>query len=459
MTITRWNIMAAFVGLLIAIPAAFADSGFFIDANKKTASAATAIDSNGGMHMAYVDALPVADHPKASYRYCASGQNCTLPEQWAGTDIGDRVTEVQLAVNALGQPRLLLRVASEQRDFEYEYHYAECNADCTSAASWKTVMVRGTFGTSIFDLYDDTSPQRYFALDPQGRPRFIYIDRNYPADPDHIGSYYVWCDAECTTAENWRETLFTNVSPYDFEPVRYPSLTFTRSGAPRIVAGLYTISDNEPSGLYYFSCDMNCDQREGWQRVYLSERGGGTDPSWDLKLDAQGRPRIAFYLGYRDNQDGEFLVYLWCDTNCLNSDNWFYNDVGLPYHSGRHPALALTPDDKPRIAYMNGNTDGLGYLRCDEDCETDYPQWISETLDTASTLAAEYPVPLPPTCDAGLWTTMTPVLSLDGSGNPFLAYDAEYDTRCWYQDPTRPDSPEYRFSQLWRTVRGVIRTN
>lgn len=67
---------------------------------------------------------------------------------------------------------------------------------------------------------------------------------------------------------------------------------------------------------------------------------------------------------------------------------------------------------------------------------------------TASTLATEYPVPLPLTCDAGLWTTMTPVLSLDGAGTAFLAYDAEYDTRCWYQDPNGSDPPEYRFSSF-----------
>ena len=106
---------------------------------------------------------------------------------------------------------------------------------------------------------------------------------------------------------------------------------------------------------------------------------------------------------------------------------------------------------------MNENTNGLGYLRCDQDCETDHPQWVNETLETTSTLDAEYPVPLPVTCDAGLWTTMTPVLSLDAAGNPFLAYDAEYDTRCWYQDPTRNNPPDYRFSQLWRAVRGVVR--
>ena len=109
------KITTIFVGLLIAVPAVFADPGFFIDANKKNASAATAIDPGGGMHMAYVDSVPVANHPKASYRYCPSGQSCATPDQWQGTEIGDRVTEVQLAVNAAGQPRMLLRVASEKK--------------------------------------------------------------------------------------------------------------------------------------------------------------------------------------------------------------------------------------------------------------------------------------------------------------------------------------------------------
>ena len=178
MTASRFS--ARCIGLLMAVSAAFGDGGFFIDADRKNASASTAIDASGVMHMAYVDATSVAEHPKAHYRFCSAGPRLRFPGPMQGTEIGDRVTEVQLAVNAAGQPRMLMRVASEQRDFEYEYHYAECNAGCQSPSSWKTVIVRGTYGTSIFDLYDDTSPQRYFALDPQGRPRFVYIDRNYP---------------------------------------------------------------------------------------------------------------------------------------------------------------------------------------------------------------------------------------------------------------------------------------
>jgi hypothetical protein len=183
------------------------------------------------------------------------------------------------------------------------------------------------------------------------------------------------------------------------------------------------------------------------------------NPSWDIELDGQDRPRVAFYMGSTAEGGGENLFYLWCDTDCLNADNWYYNDIGLGQRSGRHPDLELTADGKPRIAVMLDNTNGPGYIWCDADCESDNPQWQGAAVETTTTLETEYPQALPTTCDAGLWTTLTPVLALDNSGNPFLAYDAKYDTRCWLQDPTRPaEPPSYRFHQLWRAVRGVVMT-
>jgi hypothetical protein len=454
------NGIGACIALTICTSALTHGASFFSNTGSKVASAAVAVDTAGGMHMAYVDYVPLAERPQARYLYCSAGQACGFQEQWRSVAIGNRVTEVQVAVNAAGQPRMLLRIASEQRGLEHEYHYAECDADCTNASSWKTVMVRGSYGTSVFDTSDDTSPQRYFTLDPQGRPRFVYIDRNYPIEPDHMGSYYVWCDADCTNARNWRETLFTDTTPYDFEPVRYPSLTFTRSGAPRIITNLFVLSaSGQESGLYYIACDNGCDRRENWKRVYLVPRGQELNPSWDIELDQHDRPRVAFYIGSLPDNGGEHLFYLWCDEGCLNADNWYYNDPGVPSRSGRHPDLELTAGGKPRIAVMAGNSGGLGYIWCDQDCETDNPQWKGAAIETTKTLEAEFPQALPTSCDAGLWTTLTPALALDSAGNPFMAYDARYDTRCWYTDPTRPaDPPSYRFTQLWSTVRGVVMT-
>jgi len=371
--------------------------------------------------------------------------------------VGQQVTEVQLAVNAAGQPRMLLRVSSNQRGFESEYHYAECNDDCTKESSWKTTMVRGTYGTSLFDLNDDTSPQRSFALDPQGRPRFIYIDRNYPIDPDHMGSYYMFCDWACTNASNWHETLITETTPYDFEPVKYASLAFTRAGGPRMAGDLYVLSSKqEPSGFHYFACDTGCDRSENWRRTYLVPRGSETNPSWDLELDAQDRPRIAYYVGSFEGGGGEHLFYLWCNENCSDANNWYANDPGLGRSDGRHPDLELSADGRPRIAYMHKNTGGVAYLWCDADCETDNPQWQAGIVDTTETLEAEYPVARPTSCDVGLWTTLTPSLALDPSGNPLIGYDAKYDTRCLYKDPNYPnDPPYYHYTQLWRVVRGV----
>lgn len=430
---------------------------FFPDAAKKNASAAVAIDQTGTAHMAYVDYVPQVENPRAVYMRCTDGPACTDASRWTHTPVGQHVTEVQLAVNAAGQPRMLLRVASNQQGFESEYHYAECNEDCTKESSWKTAMVRGIYGTSLFELNDDTSPQRSFALDPQGRPRFVYIDRNYPIEPDHMGSYYMFCDWECTNPDNWRETRITETTPYDFEPLQYASLTFTRSGAPRLVGDLIVLSSRqEPSGFYYFACDQACDRSESWKRTYLVPRGSEANPSWDIELDAQDRPRVAYYVGSFEGGGGNHLFYLWCDENCLDANNWYANDPGLGQNEGRHPDLELSADGRPRIAYMFHNTAGVSYLWCDAACESGNAQWQAGVADTTAAIEAEYPVARPSGCDAGLWTTMTPSLALDPSGNPLIAYDAKYDTRCLYKDPKYPDDPPYyRFHQLWRVVRGV----
>ena len=62
----------------------------------------------------------------------------------------------------------------------------------------------------------------------------------------------------------------------------------------------------------------------------------------------------------------------------------------------------------------------------------------------------------PPHCDAGLWSSLAPVLSIDTGGHPRVAYDAVYNTRCWYDDPNDGQPPYLVFHQLWHSVRGVI---
>lgn len=48
------------------------------------------------------------------------------------------------------------------------------------------------------------------------------------------------------------------------------------------------------------------------------------------------------------------------------------------------------------------------------------------------------------------------MLALDPAGNPRVAYDAKYDTRCWYDDPNDNLPPYLQFWQLRHAVRVMI---
>ncbi|MBI5566053.1 MAG: hypothetical protein HY870_14250 [Chloroflexi bacterium] len=429
-------------------------AAFFMQPQAKTGSSSIAVDAFGGLHLAYADYLPFADHPAAVYLYCAPGANCAIGGSWNGVALADYVNEVQLALTRSGQPRLLIRAKSQTAGLDWDYVYAECNQTCTDPLEWTGAWIVGSYGTSIFDINDDTSPQRSFALDRQDRPRFIYQDRNYPIEPDHIGAYYMACEADCALGANWTETLITPRTEFDYEVVQYPSLAFTAAGQPRVAAMIDPLGSD--TAFYYVACDSNCHDVDQWQRVKLFERDSGPYVSWDIEVDKNDQPRIAFYKGATLDNTGERLYFASCNSNCLNDAAWQKLNLGLNSGVGKHPDLEFNPQGQPRIAYIRSLGDGLGYISCDTGCEGAQANWHSTTVETATTLDQEYPVARPPHCNAGLWSSLTPVLSIDTGGHPRVAYDAVYNTQCLYDDPNDGLPPYLVWHQLWHSVRGVI---
>ncbi len=432
-----------------------ARAAFFVQPDAKTGSASIAVDEHGGLHLAYADYLPFADHPAAVYLYCAPGANCANGSSWHGVALADYVNEVQLTLTRGGQPRLLIRAQSQTAGYEWDYIYAECNQTCTDPNQWAGDFISASFGTSIFDINDGTSPQRSFALDRQDRPRFIYQDRNYLLEPDHIGAFYMACDANCASALNWTETQISQSNgTASYEVFEYPSLAFTADGRPRVAAMINTLAGE--LAFFYVECDTNCDAAAQWQRVKLFERDSGSKVSWDIELDQLDRPRIAFFKGSTLDNTGDQLYYAACNSDCLNEAAWQKLNLGLGTGMGKHPDLEFNPQGQPRIAYIRNQGDGLGYAWCDSNCEGNVGNWHATTIETASVLDAEYPVVRPPHCNAGLWSSLSPVLSLDTGGHARVAYDAVYDTQCWYDDPNDGLPPYLVWQQLWHSVRGVI---
>lgn len=423
----------------------------FVEPDTRTANAAIAVDQQGNMHMVYSYFVPDSEHPMAVYRTCAVTADCATLTNWHGVLMLDYVNEVQLALTSEGQPRLLIRTNSTYTSIGDDYYFAACDVNCTYPDDWEIAYVVTTSGMASLTIEDVNRPQRSFALDPNGRPRFVYLDNT---GPYHRGTYYAYCDAaDCTNPNAWFETKISLSNDPFYEHYYYPSLTFTSQGQPRVVGdGLYLLQGQE-LGIYYLACDNYCDVGSNWQRVRLFDRGSGVNVSWDLEMHGS-QPRLAIYEGAQLGGAGDTLYYAWCNTGCLTAANWQRHDLGLNSSDGRHPDLELDSQGRPRLAYALYHAGGLGYSWCNGSCESAGAAWQHQTVETRADLHTIWPVAYPPHCDGGLWDGLAPVLALDSAGNPRIAYDTAYHAQCWYDDPYDDDpNPVFRFHLIARSVR------
>lgn len=423
---------------------------FFVEPPKRTANAAIAVDKQGGMHLAYNDFLPDTEHPVAVYLTCLPAADCTKLANWNGVSMLDFVNEVQLALTPAGQPRLLIRINSTNVALGNDYYYAACDQNCTAGNQWNFTYLTTTSGMASAPMEEVDAPQRSFALDPQGRPRFVYLDNTAP---NHRGTFYAYCDEQCLDRAFWFETKISLSNDPFYEHYYYPSLAFTNQGQPRVVGdGLYLLQ-GQPLGIYYLACDSNCDDSSNWQRVRLFDRGSGANVSWDLEMNGSS-PRLAFYEGAQLGGAGDTLYYTWCNSDCLNGDSWQGINLGLAQSDGQHPDLELDTQARPRLAYALYNAGGLGYSWCTGNCESAGGAWQHQTVETRANLYTVWPVAYPPHCSGGLWDGLMPSLALDGAGNPRIAYDTTYRAQCWYDDPyDNEPQPVYKFHVIARAVR------
>lgn len=374
-----------------------------------TYGTSVAVDRAGGLHVAY--SIWIGDDAgrrPAYYATCTSG--CTDTQRWALTRLGDEVQDVRLALDPAGRPRLLLYTSSLE-DLLHEYQYAACDSGCTDSKRWTitTVATSQDIGAGRSDQVD-----RYFALDPEGRPRFIYHD----GASDHFGTFYAACDSACTKPGRWSEVRLTE------EWLWTPSLAFTATGEPRFAAHFLRADPDPVSKLVYIECDATCEETSG---VVLADLGGYA--SFSLKLDSRNRPRIAAFTSNVPSWDKtppETLFYLSCNAACADgkANIWNYHTLTvMPPIDGRLD-LVLDRADRPRIAYTAGGK-GLAYAWCTRHCETEETGWHSRVVEASR--AIDWPVLPIRDCTVSVWFTgRRPALALDSAGNPRIAYDAEH---------------------------------
>jgi hypothetical protein len=389
---------------------AFQRLWFFTKNN--TNGASVAVDAAGGIHVGFSAYTPVGGTWPAYYAYCAS--NCTAFAHWTTVSVGNLGGwggYTRLALDTAGHPRLLWFSQPSISD-PGVFQYAECNSACTNAAQWTKVnLATVSVGTSYYS--------RYFALDQQGHPRYLYTDTN----TNHTGTYYVYCDTNCTSATQWHEVQINSAFLlYDF------SLAFDTAGGAHIA---YRDATGFPDNLGYAECAA-CGNAAGWHSTLLVSMGWGA--AFSLRLDAQNRPRLAFYTGDLGSGDlnNKVLVYVWCNAACTQEANWDNYALGLPANYGSEVDMALDPQGHPHMAYYVDNVStssyGLGYAVCTANCETHTAVWQDQFVETLDDLDASDPIPVKSGCSFSGWLEVghTPSLTLDAGGNPRIGYTAKH---------------------------------
>ena len=395
--------------------------------NDQTNSISVGVDLAGGMHAAFVNfsADPNGNY-HAYYDFCAPGLDCANAANWtlvtlltvpSSTTIMDAT---QLALDPQGHPRLVILTSDTGGSFQDHYQYASCDSGCTSSSNWTISDVVDVTLNSTF-IYNGN--KHFFALDPQGRPRFVADD----------GSNYVYafCNSACANAANWN-TLSLNGLSATGSGYNTAALAFNAAGQPRLLAPL-TDQTTFRTDLTYWECNASdCGTNaNSWTSIPLITPMGASAAAYSsLRLTSTGQPRFAYYG--TPNSLAETLYYYWCNSACTDNANWSFSNIGLApaasfYTSGQQPDLALDGQDRPRLSFQtldNVLGSGLGFARCNTSCQSGSANWQKLLADSNAQLNADWNRLPTFGCSYSSWIGgYRSALVLDASGNSRIGHD------------------------------------
>jgi hypothetical protein len=147
-----------------------------------------------------------------------------------------------------------------------------------------------------------------------------------------------------------------------------------------------------------------------------------------MRVDAQGRPRIAYYDG---NASNNVLHYAWSNASPLTAGGWSSYTLNYPTNSDDWSLdLALDSQGRPSVAYATDDLD-LSYVTCTANCETASPTWQQQYIETGEDLNASYPIATDPDCASSTWMVIGyPSLALDAANNPSVSYWVRHGQLC-----------------------------
>ena len=273
----------------------------------------------------------------AYYPYCPPGSDCSQRANWNQVALSEKVQVAQLDLTPDGHPRLLLQTAEQPPAGRgnASFWYAECDPECTDPGNWSMIDL---IETGIIDDSYWERPNHSFALDPRGRPRFVFGEG---------AVVYASCDERCTevhtdpatgarVAVNWSGTLLAR-GLYGTQR----ALAFTSDGQPRLGALMYDPSESLFT-VDYLECHSRCDDAAQWSQITLTPRGKAPE-SISRRIDGSDRVGIAL------TGSGSAFYYQ-CPAACSNLGNWNgttwpgltpVQDADLAFDRQNRPHLAL----------------------------------------------------------------------------------------------------------------------
>ena len=416
--------------------------GFFIvpipDIELPTSHPTVRVDPAGGVHVIFTPQSAAQGSPArpAYYAYCPS--NCQNAAAFSILPLGDGVDFAALDLDPAGRPRVLLRVPVQSNSI-FLFQYWMCDSNCLNPTQWSGDSIGYAYRRQVGWVEPFIHS---FALDHQGRPRFVYYDKGADYNDPHWGAFYAYCDNNCTSADNWYETrLLDDSHANDF------ALAFSPSGQPRLAYATYD-SDAIAQQLAYAECNQNCGTVANWSGLLLANTASASVSefaTFSLAVDGGGKPRLALYTGtgLGGSLAPNTLFYLACKgASCSNVQAWTAVNLNLPQTQGEEGvALALDTQNRPRIAYHAAMAAGFGlyYTWCNTNCEA-AQGWQTQKMEASEEVNAELPIPpwpgcpfpqcnppVPP-CTISTWDSgVRPSLALDAAGRPRIAYDTDHE--------------------------------
>jgi hypothetical protein len=386
-----------------------------------TSAPVVEVDAAGGVHALY----PAYAGARAYYAYCARDCSDSAAFTVVPLETSTNTASAMLALDGEGRPHVLLA------DYE-RVEYASCRGDCTQAASWTV--------TPILDHHGDREVDgEAFALDPQGRPRFLmhtyvaYLGVGQKAPETD----YVACDADCEDPASWTTTKIAD-QIWKFSQLRFDAAGHAHAAT---IATVHQDDGSDVDAAAYVECDGDCANPDAWNGIglgpaYENETAAvAIKPAVALGLTRAGTPRV-LVLGRQDDGTPS-LTYLACDEGCTG-DAWRGTRLVASADLDAGIDLALDAQDHPRFVYtMNYN---IGLAHCEAaDCATPEAPWKLEKVELGSEIPKD-DIFLWPNCNVAAWFLHSPAIALAPDGGARIGYQARDISGGWTNpDPNEPD--------------------